>query len=251
MANELVKIENFELSTLSGSLAEAVAEEMDGLGPMPFDRVKIPSGGGLAFEIPGDDPEQPESAMAITGIILDHHPVNAYWKDKFSGGNDQPDCASTDGKVGVERGTGEIHDCSRCPYNQFGSDGNGKACKNMHRVYILCSGSPIPLLLTLPPTSIKSMRDYIARQVVVKGLRCWQVFTNIRLKKEQNKDGITYSRAAFGRAGVLTAGQTSAVASMAAELRKKNRSLDVQVDDFAEAPDRKNIDVEFEEAGEN
>ena len=46
---------NFDLVTLEGALAEAIAEEMDGLGTVPFDRVKIPSGGGLAFEIPGED----------------------------------------------------------------------------------------------------------------------------------------------------------------------------------------------------
>ena len=43
----------FELVTLTGELAEAIAEEMDGLGSIPFERAKIPSGGGLAFELPG------------------------------------------------------------------------------------------------------------------------------------------------------------------------------------------------------
>ena len=38
------------------------------------DRVKIPSGGGLAFELPGEDDENPESATEIVGVILDHHP---------------------------------------------------------------------------------------------------------------------------------------------------------------------------------
>lgn len=251
MANELVKIENFEISTISGGLADVVTEEMDGLGPMPFDRVKLPSGGGLAFEIPGDDPEQPESAMAITGVILDHHAANAYWREEFDGSNTPPDCSSTDGKTGIERATGEIRDCSRCPYNQFGSDGDKKACKNIHQVYILRSGNPIPLLLTLPPTSIKSMRDYIARQVVLRGLRCWQVFTNIRLKKEQNKSGITYSRAVFSKAGLLTAEQTGVVAPLAVELRKNNRAMNIQAEDFAAAADKKSSNVEFEEVEEN
>lgn len=42
--NELaVTATNFNLVTLTGDMAEAVAEEMDGLGTIPFDRVKIPS----------------------------------------------------------------------------------------------------------------------------------------------------------------------------------------------------------------
>ena len=57
--NELAAAGSFDLQTISGDLAQAIAEEMDGLGPLPFDRVKIPSGGGLAFEIPGEDDDEP------------------------------------------------------------------------------------------------------------------------------------------------------------------------------------------------
>ena len=74
--------EKFNLVTLEGELAEAIAEEMDGLGTVPFDRVKIPSGGGLAFELPGEDEDDTESATELVGVILYHHPVNAYWKEK-------------------------------------------------------------------------------------------------------------------------------------------------------------------------
>ena len=173
--NELKVVDSFDLQTISGDLAQAVEEEMDGLGSLPFDRVKIPSGGGLAFEVPGEDDENPESATEIIGVILDHHPVNAYWINKFAGGNEQPDCSSFDGKQGVERETGEIKDCASCPYNQFGSDDKGKACKNVHRVFILREGNPVPLVLSLPPTSLKYMRDYIAKRVILKGFRCWQL----------------------------------------------------------------------------
>ena len=76
---------NFDLVTLEGAIAEAIAEEMDGLGTVPFDRVKIPSGGGIAFELPGEDEDDAESATELVGVILFHHPVNAYWKEKFAG----------------------------------------------------------------------------------------------------------------------------------------------------------------------
>ena len=49
---------------LNDDLAEVIAEEMNGL-TIEFDRVRIPSGGGLAFEIPGDDPDNPELAKEI------------------------------------------------------------------------------------------------------------------------------------------------------------------------------------------
>lgn len=230
--NELAAAKDFNLVTLSADIAEAIAEEMDGLGALPFDRANVPSGGGLAFELPGEDGGDTESAAEIVGIILDHHPVNAYWAEKFSGGNAQPDCASYDGRQGVERATGEVRDCGRCPYNQFGSDDRGKACKNVHRVLVLREGNPVPLMLSLPPTSIKYMRDYIAKQIVLKGFRCWQAVTRITLKKEKNAAGIVYSRAAFAFAGKLDPEKAKAAEAMRDCVRQQYRQMDVDGADY-------------------
>ncbi|MDD3251786.1 MAG: hypothetical protein PHV18_04405 [Lachnospiraceae bacterium] len=231
--NELVAaVESFNLVTLTGDLSAAIEEEMDGLGPIPFDRVKIPSGGGLAFELPGEDEDSPESATDLVGVILDHHPVNAYWADAYAGGNEQPDCSSFDGKQGVDRETGEIKDCAACPYNQFGSDNKGKACKNVHRCYILREGNPVPLLLALPPTSLKYLRDYIAKKVLLNGMRCWQVLTRITLKKEKNAAGIVYSRAIFSFAGKLKPEQIERTAAMKDMVKNTYRSVNIDGDDY-------------------
>lgn len=231
--NELaVTATNFNLVTLTGDMAEAVAEEMDGLGTIPFDRVKIPSGGGLAFEIPGEEEDDAETAQELIGVILDHGPVNAYWANKFAGGNEQPDCSSFDGKQGVDRITGEIKDCATCPYNQFGSDNAGKACKNVHRVYILREDNPVPLILSLPPTSLKYMRDYIGKRVILKGFRCWQVLTKITLKKEKSKDGITYSRAAFAFVDKLTPEQAQQAQAMRDMVKATYRTIEIDSGDY-------------------
>lgn len=233
MANEVaVQNSKFELVTLEGALAEAIAEEMDGLGSIPFDRVRIPSGGGIAFEVPGEDEENPDSATELVGVILYHHPVNAYWKEKFTGGNEQPDCSSYDGKQGVVRETGECKDCASCPYNQFGSDGAGKACKNVHRVYILREGNPIPLILSLPPTSLKYMRDYIGKRILLKGLRSYQAVTKITLKKEKSAGGITYSRAAFEFVSKLSEEQIAQAQAMAEAIRASDKNVDVDESDY-------------------
>lgn len=226
---------NFNLVTLEGEMAAAIAEEMDGLGTIPFDRVKIPSGGGIAFEVPGEDEENPESVTDITGVIIHHHPVNAYWKEKFSGGNEQPDCSSYDGKTGIDRETGECKNCAVCPYNQFGSDhdgGAGKACKNVHRVYILREGNPVPIILSLPPTSLKSMRDYIGKRILLKNMRCYNAVTKITLKKEKNASGINYSRAVFTFLGKLTAEQSAAAKAMAENIKSMDRSIDIDNSDY-------------------
>ena len=235
--NELATTnETFNLITLEGAMAEAIAEEMDGLGTVPFDRVKIPSGGGIAFELPGETDEETESATELVGVILHHHPVNAYWRDAFAGGNEQPDCSSQDGKRGTVKETGEIKDCASCPYNQFGSDGAGKACKNVHRIYMLREGNPVPLILSLPPTSLKFMRDYISKRILLKGMRCYHAVTKITLKKEKNASGITYSRAAFTFVDKLTAEQIAEAEAMASTIKQLDRNIDVEGDYATAAP---------------
>jgi hypothetical protein len=237
--NEIaVTNEGFNLVTLEGELAEAIAEEMDGLGAIPFDRVKIPSGGGIAFELPGEDEDSPEIEKELVGVILYHHPVNAYWKEKFEGGNEQPDCASYDGKMGVDKETGECKSCGDCPYNQFGSgeNGNGKACKNAHRIYILREGNPVPLILSLPPTSLKYMRDYIGKKLLLKGMRSYHAVTKITLKKEKSAGGIDYSRAVFTFAGKLTPEKIAAAEAMANTIKQTDRNIDVAADYETAAP---------------
>lgn len=230
-----VKAADFNLITLTGDLAEAVAEEMDGLGTIPFDRVKIPSGGGIAFELPGEEEDETGSAQELVGVILDHNPVNAYWANKFAGGNEQPDCSSFDGKQGVDRTTGEIRDCASCPYNQFGSDNAGKACKNVHRVFMLRENNPVPVILSLPPTSLKYMRDYIGKRVLLKGFRCWQVLTRITLKKEKSKDGIVYSRAAFAFVDKLSPEQEQQAAAMREMVKSTYKTIDIDSSDYNKA----------------
>lgn len=235
--NELaVTAQNFNLQTLTGEFAAAIEEEMDGLGAIPFDRVKIPSGGGLAFEVPGDDEESPDMEKELVGVILHHHPVNAYWAERFAGGNEAPDCSSTDGKTGVIRETGEIRSCADCPCNRFADDGSGKQCKNIHRVYFLREGNPVPLVISLPPTSLKYMRDYIGKKILLKGLRCYDAITKISLKKEMSRDNIAYSRAAFTFVDKLGDEQRVLTKEMAESLKTRNADVEVDDGDYNTAP---------------
>lgn len=119
--------------------AEELAEDMDGM-QMNFPRVKIPSGGSLQFEIPTGDPDNPDYAKTLTGVILFNHPNNAYWPEGSEyDDNAAPLCSSTDGRLGVGTPGGS---CASCTMNLFGSaaEGKGKACKNMRVLYFLRSG---------------------------------------------------------------------------------------------------------------
>ena len=203
MAANLVKAENFAIVPMSEDIAQMLTEELDGMGQVPFDAVKIPSGGGLSFELSGDDPDNPETAQTLTGVIVHHHPVNVYWEHDFDGAGGLPDCSSPDGKHGLNAKTGEVLDCASCPYNQFGS-GKGN------------SNEPLPILLTLPPTSLRAFKDYLAKRLIMKGKRSTDVLTSIKLKREKNADGIAYSACVFTKAGDLTPDQIAAVKPVAA-----------------------------------
>ena len=229
----LAVVENINLPALSNDLAMAIAEEMDGLS-IEFDRVKIPSGGGLAFELPGEDDDNPRIASEIVGVIVDQHPVNAFWQEKYQGGNNPPECSSLDGKEGVDI-HGNRRPCNSCPYNEWGSDpngGRGKACKNMRRIYILPEGEMFPLLLTLPPTSLKNFANYLAKRVIAKGRRSRDILTKVTLKKATSSDGITYSQAHFSLAGELSKEDAAKVARYAEGIKTITRKLAVAADEY-------------------
>ena len=246
MSKELVvKEDNFMILSMDTDIAQAMSEEMDGL-QIDFDRVKIPTGGGLAFEVPGDDPDSPDMEKELIGVIIDHHPVNAYWENKFEGQNNPPNCSSMDGRQGFNSETGEIRNCKTCPLNQFGSadDGRGKACKNMHRVYLLRSGEMFPLLITLPPTSIKPLSNYIAKRVLAKGKRTTDVITKISLKKAQNSSGITYSQVQFAKVDDLNAEVAEQIKQFSQGIKAITRQVQIEQDeDFIEPVD--NSDIPF------
>nr|DAH45822.1 MAG TPA: hypothetical protein [Caudoviricetes sp.] len=242
--NEVAVTEDkkFNLVTMAESgLSEAIAEEMDGLGSIPYDKVKIPSGGGLAFEIPGETEDDPQTATELVGVILFHHPLNGYWEEEFNGSNDKPNCSSLDGKTGVISETGEIRDCANCEFNKFGTakNGSGKACKNMHRIYFLQEDNPVPLIVTLPPTSIKSLRDYISKRILLRGMRCYSAVTKITLKKDKNAAGIAYSKAVFTFVKKLDADQVSAAEGMAKEMKKIQAFVDIDDSDYDEPEEPK------------
>src|SRR5690606_32312808 len=112
----LTVIDNFTPAVLD---QEAMMEELEGL-ELTFDRVKIPSGGGLAFEIPIDDDEV-DTVTESVGVVVGHHRVNAYWPSAFSGQGQPPACSSMDGKTGMAPPDSEVswagreQSCATCP----------------------------------------------------------------------------------------------------------------------------------------
>lgn len=207
----------------------SLEEDCQGLD-FTLDRIKIPSGGNTNFELPGEDDNDTVSSKEVVGVILYNHPAYGYYREKYTGGNNPPDCGSFDGINGNGNPGGT---CASCPYNQFGSgDGQSKACKNRRYIYILQEGEILPLILSLPTGSLKEFTNYMKRQIS-KGRKPSQIVTKITLRKTTNSSGIAFSQAVFSFVRVLEPNEKEAMAYMTDQMRAyaANLSVDVMVAD--------------------
>ena len=187
-----VAIAECDLSDLKTAYAE-IAEAMEEVGGAPVFRAKVPSGGGKAFSIETGDEDSDTVATSIEGVVIYSHKCNARFDESTLG--EPPICSSMDGKVGLNTETGEACGCLDCPYNEYGTSakGPGKACKNMLRLYMMVPGSPIPLMISLPPTSLKRWQAYRINTIAAKGLKLGEVVTELTLTSATNKAGVKYS----------------------------------------------------------
>ena len=198
-----------------------IGAEMNGL-ELSFEKIKIPSGGGLAYEVPGEDSEI-DTVKEFSGVVLYHHPVFMRYDTKYTGGNNPPDCGSFDGKVGKGNPGGN---CKTCPHNQFGTGDNGsKSCKNRQRVYVLREGELFPMLLSLPTGSLKQFSRFVASQLS-KGRKPSQYVTRFSLRKATNNSGIVYSQAQFKVDRILTAEEIPLVAALAEQIKDYSQNVD-------------------------
>ena len=221
----------------AGALNDAT-EDLAGL-ELTFDRIKIPAGGSTAFEIPDGDGDDMSMVKEIIGVILLHHPAYAYYKEKYTGGSNPPDCGSFDGITG-NGNPGGI--CATCPLNQFGSgEGQSKACKNRRMIYVLMEGELFPMVLSLPTGSLKEFTKYLKRQLS-KGRKLNQIVTRISLKKATNSSGIAFSQAVFALDRVLNEEERAAIDVMTASV--KNYAANLTMAALADAND----DVPFVDA---
>lgn len=203
--------------------SEDLADDMEGL-QLTMQRVKIPGGGNLQFEIRSDDPDNPDYERKLVGVILHHHFANAYWPDGSEyDDNVPPFCQSFDGKQGYGEPGGV---CAACAFNQFGStaNGSGKACKNMRQIYLLRSGEYLPLQLSLPPTSLRPFNDFMNLAFVARRRPSYSAIVEIGLKRAES-GGYTYSVATFRKVRDLEGEGLAAVKSYAANFKEQVKSL--------------------------
>jgi hypothetical protein len=202
-------------------LSEVIQENVqDGLSPFDLDRIKVPAGGGISWEV--ETLEGTTSVKDLDGVIIYWKDNRAYWRNKFSGENSPPDCYSDDGRFGFGNPGGE---CSECPNSQFGSaidekgeHQKGQACKAMRMIFVIGKDSVLPSVITVPPTSLKSIKQYFLR-LASKGVPYYGVVSRFNLEKAKSGAGVTYSRIIPSVASTLNREQIAAMKSMSESLR--------------------------------
>jgi hypothetical protein len=211
MAKELAKREEVGFLVLANAQGaiEALKSNLEGetLSPMDLDRISVPAGGSVTWCVPTLEGE--ENTPEIVGVIVGVQNCRAYWAGEFSGGGDPPDCVSEDNVTGVGDPGGT---CKFCKFAEFGSDsrGKGQACKQIKRLFVLRPSSMLPLVVNLPPTSLKAATRYLLR-LAGNGLKYQAAVTRITLEKTKSGDGIAYGTAVFALAGKLDATQAQSM----------------------------------------
>jgi hypothetical protein len=230
----LPSVEN-KYSFMAMADREVFEENLGGNAINPFDliRVKVPSGGGLAWTIPTFDGNQ-EVEKTIEGIIVAWRDTRSYWATEYTGEGTPPDCACMDLRTGVGEGNpGGL--CDACPYAQFGSDpkGNGgQACKLSRLLFVMTPGSVLPMVITVPPTSVKRIRQYfmglIGRQIPYHGC-----ISSFGLSQDKNKKGLAYSVIVPKMVGQLASEDAVKVRAYADTIRNEVNKVAAEASDFS------------------
>ncbi len=163
-----------------------------GITPADLERIKVPAGGQLAWTLDDDEP-----AKEFEGVILAQRDIRAYWRERYNGEHTPPDCYSQDAETGVGTPGGS---CAACPFAQFGSAvnekgeaGKGQACALRRVLLILRPDNRLPVVLSVPPSSLKPVRNYLLR-LSNKGTIFTDVTTVFGLAAEKSGSGIVYSQ---------------------------------------------------------
>ena len=238
---EQIEDVNFYLPLFSNreEIMSSIADNMSVFKDyVPFEQIKIPSGGGLLFTTTNDSLEE-IPVDNITGVIIAHQSVNAFWAVDYSdsGEGKPPDCSSNDaitgsGNINLDIPRGQP--CKECPLNQWGTGkrgGKGKECKNIVRLYIIEQGSVFPKVVSLPPTSITPWKEYAFR-LAARGKSISGVVTAIKLKKEKSQNNKVYSKAVFIKVSDLVREQYLAIKGLGESLLPYIQRVQVSSDDY-------------------
>lgn len=176
-------------------ITAALRENVGDVSLFDLAEIPMPAGGGTTWEITTLTDSLAEKRLP--GVILVAQDVRAYYSQSFeeTGGQTPPDCSSPDGVTGFGSPGGA---CAQCAFAQFGSgkEGRGQACQQRKQLLLLTPFSNLPFLLSVPPTSLKNLRQYLLA-LAGESQAYWGCVTALTLEKAANPAGIEYAKVRF------------------------------------------------------
>jgi len=205
--------EAFAVNIASGSITE-------------FDLPRIrPVNGEALWKIPTLEGHQ--TAQSIEGVVVFARDTRAYYPGKDIT-NQPPDCSSMDGITGIAKaGVNLGGECRKCPMAQWESapDSGAQACKQSKQLFILRGSSMFLEVVSLPPTSLKAVRQFFLK-LVTQGVQHHQRILRIDLKESTNAQHQKYGTAVLNFVRKLSAEEVA----RAVEFRKLAESIAERVD---------------------
>lgn len=229
-----------QVEEMAELIDEVLGNTGEGLGVADLTRVKVPSGESVAFTV-GEDPYK-----TFTGVIILMQNRMNYWEKppEEGGGTSAPDCFSRDAKVGQGRyGKGSEHNptgqCSECPMSQWVEDSDGNRtpspCKPQVAVLVMMEGKAFPVMFTVPRTSMKALKNYWKRELLMNLKSFAQVETQFGLEKDKNAGGVAFNRVTFTQGTDLGTDVKKVMLSLGERYRDILANVDTSADTEATA----------------
>lgn len=210
------------VTTTADPVAFLRAAADQGIAAYQFTQVKIPAGGGTTWEYEGPDGDESGKELDVIVAFVRNGQRKFYLHGLDEGEASAPDCRSEDGVHGLgflaDHGDDDVPmktKCGDCPMNKFGSSGKGKACSESAQLFAFLPGDFLPIVIHVPPTSLRPLRDFRLKQMQ-RGRDIMSVVTRITLEKV--KASPDYSRISYKVVRPLTDEENAKISAVTGEL---------------------------------
>jgi hypothetical protein len=197
MAEQKQELVAISFNPLALQIDTSSYTDLEGIGEnYQFKSVIMPSGGGLTFTVPTEDPNNPDTPRTLTGVILCKISIRKM-RENPKDPKSPVICYAADAKIGQavpgnSRGIAGGN-CAKCPFN--------KECGNRVKLYLLQEDKLMPILVSIPYMSIKRLSNFVVDVLMPKNLTLNTSIVEIGLVKCTNSAGIDYSEVTFKLVG--------------------------------------------------
>jgi hypothetical protein len=144
---------------------------------------------GQCYIVPTRRGEVRLERMTIVPVRIDN--TRVYYNTPY-GSKQPPACISSDGITGEGNPSGA---CSECPFNAWGSavGGRGKACQQRMRLLVLWGNLLLPLVVSLPRTSVEPAEQLLF-ELATEDVLYHETLMSLEFEQATNGVGIQYPR---------------------------------------------------------